>query len=218
MTTFNVTNSNDSGAGSLRQAIIDANANSGLDTIILNSNVTLSSAIDITDSVEITGTNSVITQTGSDRLFKIDDATTGLIDVTLSSLTLTGGKPVETGGAIYTVENLTLNNVVVEGNATTKRGGGVYSEGATLVINDSVFRNNEIADGTTSAGGAIYSLNGVLKMDNTVVEDNKSLIGAVTIKTSKATITNSQFNSNSGGGIFMFERAETVIDNVQITN
>jgi len=31
--TFSVTNVNDSGAGSLRQAIVDANANSGTDTI-----------------------------------------------------------------------------------------------------------------------------------------------------------------------------------------
>ena len=30
--TFTVTNTNDSGAGSLRQAILDANANPGLDT------------------------------------------------------------------------------------------------------------------------------------------------------------------------------------------
>ena len=31
--TFTVTNTSDSGAGSLRQAILDANANPGLDTI-----------------------------------------------------------------------------------------------------------------------------------------------------------------------------------------
>ena len=33
---FTVTNTNDSGAGSLRQAIIDANANAGTDTIDFN--------------------------------------------------------------------------------------------------------------------------------------------------------------------------------------
>src|SRR6266436_9118043 len=35
-TTFTVTNTNDSGAGSLRQAILDANNNPGLDTIAFN--------------------------------------------------------------------------------------------------------------------------------------------------------------------------------------
>jgi hypothetical protein len=34
--TFTVSNTNDSGAGSLRQAILDANASSGLDTILFN--------------------------------------------------------------------------------------------------------------------------------------------------------------------------------------
>src|SRR5438132_474984 len=34
--TFTVTNTNDSGAGSLRQAILDANANAGADTIAFN--------------------------------------------------------------------------------------------------------------------------------------------------------------------------------------
>jgi len=35
-TTFTVTNTNDSGAGSLRQAILDANAAAGADTIAFN--------------------------------------------------------------------------------------------------------------------------------------------------------------------------------------
>lgn len=59
---FSVTNTNDSGAGSLRQAITNANALSGLDTITFNISgsgphtITLSSALPtITDSVVIDG-------------------------------------------------------------------------------------------------------------------------------------------------------------------
>ncbi|BAZ44205.1 hypothetical protein NIES4102_12120 [Chondrocystis sp. NIES-4102] len=218
MATFNVINSNDSGAGSLRQAIIDANSTPGLDTINLSGNVTLTTGINITDSLIITGTNSVITQTGLDRLFKIDNAATSLIDVTFNNLTLTGGRPVEIGGAVYTVENLTLNNVVVQNNATTKRGGGVYSEGATLVINDSIFRNNTIADGATSAGGAIYNMNGTLTIDDSVIESNKSLIGVITSKAGKNTITDTIINNNSGSGIYLTSTSEIIIDNTQITN
>ncbi|MFK8067883.1 MAG: DUF4347 domain-containing protein, partial [Gammaproteobacteria bacterium] len=65
--TYTVTNTNDAGAGSLRQAIIDANANVGADTIefdIAGSGtqvIALSSALDtITEEVTIDGT----TQTG----------------------------------------------------------------------------------------------------------------------------------------------------------
>src|SRR5262245_14650925 len=67
--TFTVTNTNDSGAGSLRQAIDDANANPGADTIAFNipgAGVvhTITPATDlpqITDSVTIDG----YTQPGS---------------------------------------------------------------------------------------------------------------------------------------------------------
>jgi hypothetical protein len=36
MATFTVTNTNDSGAGSLRQAVLDANAAAGADTIVFD--------------------------------------------------------------------------------------------------------------------------------------------------------------------------------------
>ena len=49
--TFNVTNTNDSGAGSLRQAILDANANPGLDTI--NFNITGSGVHTITPLTQL---------------------------------------------------------------------------------------------------------------------------------------------------------------------
>src|SRR5437899_10666596 len=60
--TFTVTNTNDSGAGSLRQAILDANATAGPDTIAFNipgagvHTITPASSLDaITDPVTIDG-------------------------------------------------------------------------------------------------------------------------------------------------------------------
>ena len=65
--TFTVTNTNDSGAGSLRQAILDANASPGLDTIQFNiagsgvHTIVPLSTMAITDAVVIDG----FTQAGS---------------------------------------------------------------------------------------------------------------------------------------------------------
>src|ERR1041384_977469 len=61
--TFTVTNANDSGAGSLRQAILDANANVGTDTIdfdipgtgVHTISLTTGALPDITEAVTIDG-------------------------------------------------------------------------------------------------------------------------------------------------------------------
>ena len=67
MATYTVSNSDDSGVGSLRQAIADANSNPGLDKINFEViNVELNSAILIADAVDITGNGAVVSQTQSD--------------------------------------------------------------------------------------------------------------------------------------------------------
>src|SRR5689334_22587090 len=57
--TFTVTNLNDSGAGSLRQAILDANANPGADQVTFQSSlsgqITLTSELPVTDAVDVAG-------------------------------------------------------------------------------------------------------------------------------------------------------------------
>jgi hypothetical protein len=66
---YSVINTNDSGIGSLRQAIIDANNNAGLDTITFNisgsaiQTITLSSALPtITSPVTIQGSTTPSTE------------------------------------------------------------------------------------------------------------------------------------------------------------
>ncbi len=62
LATYTVTNTNDSGAGSLRQAILDANANAGADSIVFNISgtgihtINLASSLTITDAVTINAT------------------------------------------------------------------------------------------------------------------------------------------------------------------
>src|SRR5262249_22160931 len=108
-TSFVVTNTFDSGPGSLRQAVLDANsaANPGTDTISFDAAVfsmpqmiTVSSTITITDAVVIQGTgpaNVTISGGNQKRIFNIDGP--GNFPVTLDKLTLTGGKVIGAGGA-----------------------------------------------------------------------------------------------------------------------
>ena len=82
--TFTVTNTNDSGAGSLRQAIIDANANAGADVIDFNITgsgtqvINLLSQLDITDQVTIDGTTQTGWTEGSFLPIVIDGGSSGI--------------------------------------------------------------------------------------------------------------------------------------------
>ena len=96
--TFIVTNTNDSGAGSLRQAIIGANTLLGDDVIVFDISgtsphtITLTSGqLEVTSNIEVTGPGSeslIIDGNASSRVFHIGSGTT----VTMTGLAITNGK------------------------------------------------------------------------------------------------------------------------------
>ena len=157
--TFTVTNTNDSGAGSLRDAIAQANASPGADTIDFAASVTgkivlTSGQIQITDALTITGNGVTIDGNGANRIFQIIDAGGGTCPVSgsdflvsISGLGLTNAQrhTDNSGGAIQTFKSLSLDRVVVFGNVA-KAGGGVsfltQYAGQSLSITNSFFLGN----------------------------------------------------------------------------
>ncbi|MDJ0588894.1 MAG: right-handed parallel beta-helix repeat-containing protein [Pleurocapsa sp. MO_226.B13] len=221
MVTYKVTTDADAGQGSLRQAILDANANPGLDTIVFEIiNVNLNSAILISDSLEITGNGAVITQTGSDRLFNISDGSDEtFIDVTLNNLTLTGGNANQFGGAINNVENLTISQITFENNLTSQRGAAVFSSGGNLLINDSAFRNNSLSDDSVSSGGGIvYISGGTLQFQDSSLEENDATLGVIRASNSEVTISDSSILNNQGLGIFADNESIVNISESDLSN
>src|SRR5262249_34038399 len=108
--TFTVTNTNDTGAGSLRQAITDANNHVGLDTIEFNipgggvHTITLANALPtVTDPVIIDG----YTQTGAtpNTLATADNANLRI------EITSANNKP----GLLITGGNSTVRGLVING-------------------------------------------------------------------------------------------------------
>lgn len=179
--TFTVTNNNDSGPGSLRQAVIDANADTVSDTInfaVTGSIVLTTGQLDITTPMTITGPGAgslTIDGNQNSRIFSIFvignvTCTTPGSDfqVEISGLTLTRGWRTfdNSGGAIFSEKSLALRNVTVT-DSEAKAGGGLgwaiaYS-GQTLVIENSTFSGNLARDfpSTTTAlrGGGVYIFN-----------------------------------------------------------
>ncbi|MBK8038247.1 MAG: autotransporter-associated beta strand repeat-containing protein [Verrucomicrobiaceae bacterium] len=160
--TFTVTNTNNSGAGSLRQAILDAGGLPGADVVVLSgitSPIVLSSEIVISDAdgviidaSAVTGGVTVDGGPGTNRIFSISSGA----NVTLRNLTLTGGNGTGAantgeGGAILNLGALTLTSCTVSGNTAATRGGGIQNEAGTLTVN----RCTIAANTAVNAGGGI---------------------------------------------------------------
>jgi len=177
LATFTVSNTADSGSGSLRQAVLDANAAAGADIVDatgVTGVITLTSGqIDISDDVTINGPGAEnLTVSGNDdsRIFDIDSAAA---NVTIDALTLTDGNSGgQNGGAIYSnVSNrLTVQNAVITGNSTgiiinrsnrgddyAASGGGISQNEGELVISNTTISNNQA--GYDGGGVHFYSDN-----------------------------------------------------------
>ncbi|MEH2111399.1 beta strand repeat-containing protein [Nostoc sp.] len=181
MSTFTVTDTNNSGAGSLRQAVLNANALSGKDIINfgglfsdgLAHTISLTgSGLSITDNLTIEGTNPsklIIKDDSADRVFDIKSGVTAAINGLTITNTYNGYNGTPGGGGIYNEGTLTLSNSIITGNTaysnaidfygnTISAGGGIYNTGS-LTVNYSTISNNLAGDvlSANGDGGGIYN-------------------------------------------------------------
>src|SRR5215472_19135987 len=124
--TFLVSTLADSGDGSLRQAVLDANANPGANQIVfasgLQGTIALTSGeLDITNKLTITGPGAdQLAVSGSDasRVFAIAAGVTAEID----ALTITHGRATQ-GGGIDNFGSLTLSQCTLSANQVINTSG-----------------------------------------------------------------------------------------------
>ena len=221
--TFTVTNLNDSGAGSLRQALVDANTLAGPDIVnfaALSGTITLTTGqLVVTDSVDVQGPGpAVITVSGNNasRVFYLYNGA-ALIDVTISGLTITGGGAVAFGGAIIDFgESLELDNVMITGNVATGGGGALAAtdlsgDGMTLTVRDSTISGNDAGRG---GGIYFYTTGGPMLIENSVISGNDATVsngGGIYLYdiTDDLTVTGSTISGNTavnlGGGIYFYQ-------------
>lgn len=228
-TSFTVTNTIDDtndppAAGSLRSAIVSANAAQGSNTIKITATGTIALVAPL-PTVSFTVT---ITGPGADKLtIQGSSATSPVLSidgtVQLSGVTVTGGNnggnngggisvmggslvlldstvtrsTAALGGGIYSsIGSLTILSSTISGNTGT---GAVYGGGDTTVIDSTIADN---------AGTAIVfpTLGAMLSIDRTTISGNTDTagVGGIQMQGGSAKIRNTTFSGNSGlqGGDF----------------
>ena len=135
------------------------------------------------------------------RVFNVDDGTSGLIDVSIAGITLTGGDTDNGGGAIRSTENLFVTNSVIRSNIASFGGGGIrVASGSLTIANTTVSSNN-----SGNPGGGVYVQSGVATVTDSLISGNYGAAGGgLFLKYGTATITGSTISNNSamyGGGI-----------------
>ena len=109
------------------------------------------------------------------------------------------------------------NEVVIDAN---NNGRIFYINGLTVNFSNLVFTNANVASATDKRGGAIWASNAILNIDNCQFINNtagpsSSYGGAINLKTSTATITDSSFSENSAfysGGAINAENGNVLLD------
>lgn len=229
--TISVTNTSNSGSGSLRQAILDAT--SGSDIITFNSSLSgmtiqLSSELPLTTNVTIDGSPLAVPITLSGTFVRVFSVNGG-VTATLKNLKITNTQVSGTGGGILNAGNLTVTNSTLSGNkavTTTGNGGAIYNSG-TLIVTNSTLSGN-IADGT-GGGGAIYNTGTLTVTNSTFVENSASAVGGGNgggiHNSGTLTALNSTFSGSTadgwGGGIYnsgTLNYTNTILANSTLAN
>jgi hypothetical protein len=186
-----VTNSADSGPGTLRSAITNAASGAVItfDPSLSGATITLGSTLTINTNLTIdaSGLPGGLQINGNYAVQIFNVASN--ITVFLNSLTITnGGYSTNNGGGIYNNGTLTLTNCILSGNSAPEGdgygglGGGIYNEG-TLMLNQCTLSGNHAPNGL---GGGIFNL-GTLTLNQCTLSGNNAY---------------SIHGSSGGGGIF----------------
>jgi CSLREA domain-containing protein len=240
------------GTCTLRAAIMQANATGGAGIVLPAGTFTLTRAgtddvayvgdLDITQDVTIQGAGSastIIDGNGAnihDRVFHIMNTAT---EVIISGITIRNGSTNADGSGIYhdgeipnqgtgVPRELRLFDVVIENNDSLEGyGGGIYSTGGSVEINNSVIRNNTAgADGSAIFIGSSRPDTSLIMRDCKVY-GNTNAYAAISLlcyysqgvaSGIHAQIVRSETNNNTGTGFGHFGAAAVGASDITITD
>ena len=211
--TITVTNTNDSGPGSLRQALVDANNGDmiNFDAALKGQTVTLTTAeLVINKNITISGLGAnllAVSRAQNAPAFRIFHLMPALA-VVIQGLTISNGVAPQFGfggGVLNERSTLSVINCAVSGNSTDSTGGGIsdgFLAGSTLRVEDSTLSGNYAGD----YGGGIEN-SGTLAVNSSTLSGNTGeFTGGAILNGGSLTVSNSTLSGNAtqlhGGGIW----------------
>ena len=220
-----VTNLDDSGPGSLREALglIADDGTITFDSALAGGTLTLTTgklAIDSSVTVDASGAAPVTLSAGGTS--RVVQVAAGAV-VAISDVVIRDGVAAPQGGGILNYGELSLDRVVVTDNTENSTsgpafdlgGGGIYNgDGATLNLTDSTVSDNSTV---SQPGGGIYGFfNSTINITRSTISGNVGADVAGGLRSlGDVTIINSTFSGNTstawhGGGIFHTDGQLTV--------
>ncbi len=198
---FTVTNTNDAGEGSLRQAIASAQSHEDVINFSFTSYpqvISLDSTLGIYHGLNVQGP-------GADKLFISGNkkcrvffiAATSSVDI--SGISIVSGYSDNGGGMLNSEStNLTVTNCTFSSNTATNLGGGMFNNKSSPTLTNCTFSSNSAPKSWSATEPPSHCGGGMA---------NYSL--------SSPTVTNCTFSSNSayenGGGMFNYDNSNPIV-------
>ncbi len=225
-----VLNTNDSGAGSLRQALVDICPGGTItfDPALNGGTVRLASGLVLRTNLNLVGPGAnllAISGGGPGRSLTVNAGVTGLLagvtvanggglanngTLTMSNCAVSGHLAGDDGGGLRNGGTLAILNSTVSGNQSQgdAGGGGLYNTGTATIENSTISGNQAPGpgEGPTGFGGGLYNLGTMILRHSTVAGNMANLQGrglylkGGTLTVSHALLSNAGGNFATGGG------------------
>jgi hypothetical protein len=229
-TTITVTNTNDSGPGSLRQALADASDGDTIDFAVTGTIGLTTGELLVVKNITISGPgaeNLAVNGNAKSRVFHLTGG-----NVTISGLTITNGdasgNPLGGGGIYNDYSTLTVNNSTISGNLAGQ-GGGICNDGqaggaAALQVNSSTISGNSAGLGSAIVNNAAFSGYAAAQINSSSITGNagpaifslaciQNVCGQATMQVDSSTLS-----GNSGSGVFADPRSDLEIANSTLSD
>jgi len=171
-----VTNTNDSGPGSLRQTIANATAVDFMitfDASLSGQTILLTSGELVIDKnfyifIDASALPHGLTISGNNASRVVHIQAPGR--AVMTALTISGGKA-NSGAGILNENNLFLFESTVTGDQASSQGGGIYNDFGNLTLRGVTLKANTAGGG----GGALFNQSGVVNLINTTLSGNTAV-------------------------------------------